>query len=136
MMNRLFSAGIAGVTLLMLTACGSSSSPAAPTPGASVTVSSLALTSTAISTSVLQMTASALLSDGSRRDVTAAATWATSNAAVAVVSTSGRVTIVGSGDVDVRATYQGVTGSTKLALSQKFALSGVPLPRCDRAVRE
>jgi hypothetical protein len=79
-----------------------------------------------MSGSVLQVTAIALLSDGSTRDVTAGATWATSNTAVAVVSNSGRVTIVSNGDVDVRATYQqSVMGSLKLVLSQKFVLSGV-----------
>ena len=128
MMRRLSSsgiAGIAGVALMMLTACGGNTTPTAPTPAATVTVTSVSLTSAATSTSVVQVNATALFSDGSTRDVTAAATWATSNTAVAVVSDSGRVTIVNNGDVDVRATYQSVMGSLKLVLSQKFVLSGV-----------
>lgn len=123
MMKRISFASTAATALMMLAACGGNTNPASPT--ATTTVSSVSLTSSAMSSSVLQVTAIALLSDGSTRDVTAAANWATSNSGVAVVSISGRLTIVGSGDVDVRATYQNVVGTLKLLLSQKFALSGV-----------
>jgi hypothetical protein len=116
---------LAAVTLLLLTtACTSNSTPTSPTP-ASATVSAVALSGTTVSTSVVQMTAMAALTDGTTRDVTSAATWTTSNPAIAVVSSSGRVTIVSNGDVDVRATYQNVTGSMRLAVTQKFALTGV-----------
>jgi hypothetical protein len=122
-MKSLIASGAAGVALLMLTACANNSTPTSPSTTA--TVSSIAVTSTVMSTTVLQMKATASLSDGTTRDVTSASTWVTSNASVAVVSASGQVTILSSGDVDVRATYQSVTGTMKLALAQKFAVSGV-----------
>jgi hypothetical protein len=75
----------------------------------------VAVTGATISTSVVQMTAMATMTDGTTREVTSAATWTTSNAAIAVVSSSGRVTILSNGEVDVRATYQNVSGSTRLA---------------------
>jgi carboxypeptidase family protein/Big-like domain-containing protein len=112
------------ILLVATTACTSNSTPASPT-AASATVSAVALTRATISASVVQMTATAALTDGTTRDVTSAATWTTSNPAIAVVSSGGRVTILSSGDVDVRATYQNVTGSMRLALTQKFALSGI-----------
>jgi hypothetical protein len=124
MVKSLFASGVAGVALLLLSACSSNSTPASPTSG-TPTVSSVAVTNTVVSASVLQMKATASLSDGTTRDVTAASTWATSNVAVAVVSAGGQVTILSSGDVDVRATYQSVTGTMRLALAQKFALSGL-----------
>jgi hypothetical protein len=123
MTKHLFSAGIVGLAALTFTAaCGSTST--GPTP-ATTAVSSVALTSTVMSTSVLQMKATASMSDGSLRDVTAASTWSTSNAGVAVVSPTGTVTVLTNGEVDVRATYQSVTGSIKLALAKKFVLSGL-----------
>ena len=122
-MKHFFSAGLATVALLLVTACGSNSTPTSPSPSA--TIASVVFTAAVVSTSVIQMKATAIMSDSSTRDVTASATWATSNTAIAVVSVSGLVTVVSSGDVDVRATYQNVTGSMKLAVVQKFALTGV-----------
>jgi hypothetical protein len=115
------------VLLIATTACTGNSTPTSPTSPTtgSATVSAVAVTGTTVSTSVVQMTAMATLTDGTTRDVTSSATWTTSNAAIAVVSTSGRVTILSNGEVDVRASYQNVSGSTRLAATQKFALSGV-----------
>jgi hypothetical protein len=65
--------------------------------------------------------------DGSTLDVTRSASWLASNSRIATVSSSGSVTIVGNGEVDVRATYQGVTGSMHIDAvnpSLKFTLNG------------
>src|SRR4051812_24864217 len=131
------------ILLIVSTACSSNSTPTSPT-AASATVSAVAVTGSTVSKSVVQMTAMATLTDGTTRDVTSSATWTTSNAAIAAVSTSGRVTILGNGEVDVRASYQNVSGSTRLAATQKFALGGVvaegapsvrPLPAIVEKVR-
>jgi hypothetical protein len=81
----------------------------------------------ASTTSSFQLTATARLSDASTQDITRSATWDSSNAQIAAVSTTGYVTVVGNGEVDIRATYQGVTGSQHfvVVLPKTFALSGV-----------
>jgi hypothetical protein len=76
------------------------------------------------------MTATARLSDASIRDVTSSSAWTTSNVSLAVVPASGLVTVAGSGEVDVRATYQRVIGTMKLVVSAappqpSYSLSGV-----------
>jgi hypothetical protein len=59
--------------------------------------------------------------------VTRTATWQSSNAQFASVSSSGYVTILGTGDVDLTATYQGVTGAAHVSVSlpNTFTLRGV-----------
>jgi hypothetical protein len=81
----------------------------------------------ASTSSSFQLTAIARLSDGSTQDVTRSATWASSNTQIATVSSTGYVTVVGNGELDVQVSYQGVTGSQHLvvALPKSFALSGV-----------
>src|SRR5205814_7254720 len=49
--------------------------------------------------------------------VTAQASWLSSNLAVATVSASGVVSSVGSGQTEVRATYQSITGSTTVNIT-------------------
>ena len=98
----------------MVSACGhNAASPAAPTaPGSAV--SSIAVTSAPVSNASIQMTAMAKLADGSSQDVTRTAAWESSNPAVATVSPTGMVSVVGAGELDVRATYQSVSGSMHL----------------------
>ena len=98
----------------IVAACGhSAASPAAPTaPGAAV--SSIAVTSAPVSNASMQMTAMARLADGSSQDVTRSAAWESSNPAVATVSPTGMLSVVGAGELDVRATYQSASGSMHL----------------------
>ena len=100
-----------GAALIAVVGCGNN--PTAPTPTpipTPVTVSAVTVTTGSTLASVFQMTATARLSDGSTQDVTRTATWESSNAQVATVS-AGAVTVVGSGELDIRATYQSVSGS-------------------------
>ena len=62
-----------------------------------------------------QLTATARLSDGKSLDVTNVATWDSSDNARATVSSTGLVRVVGDGDVDVRATYQGMSDAWHLS---------------------
>ncbi len=92
---------------LTLAGCGSDS-PTGPLQvgsGGSVAVTAVAVTCTAESAGH-QCRASAQMADGSAQDVTAASTWTSSNTAVATVDGAGRVTHVGSGQAEIRATYQ------------------------------
>jgi Big-like domain-containing protein len=116
---------VATVAMINLAACGSSPSPTAPS---AVTVATIGVTSASQATASFQLTATARLSDGSARDVTSTATWTSSNALFATVSPTGIVTVVGSGELDVRAVYQNITGTLHLSVNKAFVitLSGAP----------
>jgi trimeric autotransporter adhesin len=68
-----------------------------------------------------QFTATAVFSDNSIRDVTAQATWSSSDSAVSVVlssgPTAGRASAVAEGKATITATYKGVSGTTVLAVA-------------------
>jgi len=116
---------IVGVAMINLAACGGSPNPTAPS---AATVATIGVTSASEATASFQLTATARLSDGSTRDVTSTAAWTSSNALFATVSPTGMVTVVGSGELDVRAVYQNVTGSLHLSLvkSSVVAVIGAP----------
>jgi hypothetical protein len=59
----------------------------------------------------------ARLVDGSTVDVTRSAIWQSSNTQLATVSSTGSVTVVGTGDVDLQATYQSVSASVRVFVS-------------------
>jgi uncharacterized protein YjdB len=63
-----------------------------------------------------QFTATATLSDGTKQDVTLTAAWQSSNTLVAIVSSKGVVAVISSGDADIMATYQTVTGKMHLTV--------------------
>jgi hypothetical protein len=73
-------------------------------------------TSPAISASA-QFTATATLSSSVTQDVTAQSTWGSSNNAVATVSNAGLVTAIAVGTTTISATFQGVTGSIGVTIS-------------------
>ena len=79
------------------------------------------------SSSPFQLTATARFTDGSTPDVTHTATWESSNPQLASVSSGGYVTVLGNGDVDLKATYEGVTGAAhvNVSLPRTFTMSGV-----------
>jgi len=98
---------------------GSSNAPSTPTTP-TPTLSSVSVTapnSAAKPGDSAQFTAFAVFSDGSAQTVTNQANWLSSNSAVATVSTTGFVTAVAAGDADVRATYQGVTGTAHMTVA-------------------
>jgi hypothetical protein len=57
------------------------------------------------------MSASATLPDGTKKDVTGAATWSTDNSNTATVNSSGVVVGVNAGVTKITASYEGATGS-------------------------
>jgi hypothetical protein len=101
-----------------------SRSPTSPAPTPGVTVKAVTVTAAPRTSSSFQMTAKADLSDGSSRDVTNEAQWTTSNNDVATVAPGGVLTIVRSGQVEVRATYQSTTGSTSMNVTAPEAPPG------------
>lgn len=99
----------------------------APVVVPAVTVSSVQVTSIASSDASYQLTAIATSSDGSSQDVTRIVAWLSSNLQLATVTSTGDVAVVGTGDVDLSATFQGVSGSVRLSVTRApvFTLSGV-----------
>ena len=103
--------------------CSSSStnSVTAPSSGSpastltSITVSSAPALTTAGQQGPLTVTAH--FADGSTQDVTSAATWQSSNGAIATVSASGIVTAVGSGAATITVTYQGKSTTVTVSIS-------------------
>jgi CarboxypepD_reg-like domain/Bacterial Ig-like domain (group 2) len=104
-------------------ACGKSSNPSAPTAPTTATVSAVTVTSGSRTSSTIQLAASARMSDGTVRDVTNTSAWQSSNSALATVSSAGVVTFFGSGDIDVRATYQNVSGTLHLVVANVPVIS-------------
>jgi hypothetical protein len=113
----------AAVLALVNCAGTSNTGPTSPTP-ASAAVAALMVTNPAPGGSTFQLMATARLMDGSTRDVTAIATWTSSDISIATVAATGLVTVVGSGPVELRARYQNVAGSLAMQVQPGFALSG------------
>src|SRR5579864_9319262 len=112
------SACLALAAATLIAACSTTSgNPASPAPPTTAGVQSIVVTSSATSSSTFQMAARAAMSDGTSRDVTMQAAWDTSNASLATISPTGVLTARGSGQVEVRATFQDKTGSVSLAVS-------------------
>jgi bacterial leucyl aminopeptidase len=113
-------------------ACGSSSgsqNPVAPTPTppSSNSVASIAVTGSApLVGQTAQFSAVASFSDGTTQSVTSVAAWQSSNPAVATVGSSGIVTGVAPGEVDITATYQSQSGRFHSTIATAtFSLSGL-----------
>jgi hypothetical protein len=97
-------------------------SPPPPTLTA-ITVSGVGSSATVGSTG--NLIATATYSNNSTAIVTSQVTWSTSNTAVATVTAAGVVTFIGAGDVDLRATLSGVTGSTRVTVSAQAAFKNL-----------
>jgi len=110
--GRLISIAVSAPLVVFALACGDSST--SPT-----TVSSIAVTGTAPAIgATAQFSAVATMSNGTTQDVTSTATWSSSNPADAAVSATGQVTGVAPGTVSIQATYQSVTGTDQITLTQ------------------
>ncbi len=123
--------------IVFATACGSnpvsSTAPTPVTPSPQPPVApalvSMTVSGPAAISSSAQMTASAHYSDGSIRDVTSLASWESSAPPFATVSSTGAVTAVATGNTELRATYQNVVGTMRVAVTktppETFVLSGI-----------
>jgi hypothetical protein len=69
-------------------------------------------------TQTSQLTATATSSNGSMENVTSRANWETTDVAKVTVSPSGVITAHGFGAAEVRATYQGVSGTIFISIQQ------------------
>lgn len=122
-MSGRFRAWLIVFTLLLTSGCNVCGSSVAPTvtPPPVVTVSSVTIAGMGAEGLVgdeLSLTLAAALSDQTTKDVTAQATWESSNTAVATVSPAGRLVMAGPGECEIKATYQGATTSRHLVVSR------------------
>ncbi len=111
---------------LAVVGCSKDSSPppTSPTPAAPTVTAVTAVTVTGYSgtpiirrTPTVQLSASARYSDGSTRDVSAAAGWRSDNPGVAEVSPGGLVAARGDGEATIAADVQGVAGNQRLRVA-------------------
>ena len=97
------------------------------TPTTAQTVTSLSITGVPQSFTVgqtLPLTATASLSDGTRKDLPGSdITWQSSDGRVATISSAGLLTLVGAGSADLKATYQNIAGTARAVAT--FDVSGV-----------
>ncbi len=92
---------------------------AVPLSGNGVTVSKIAVTpaNPSITTNgTKQFTATATYSDNTTGDVSSAASWSSSDTAVATINSQGLATAVAPGSSTIQASYAGVNGSTTLTV--------------------
>jgi trimeric autotransporter adhesin len=109
------STGMAQVTAHFGALSASASVTVNPTTIASIEVSPAA--PTLVKGSTLQLTATAVLSDGSTLDVTSSVMWSSNRPAVGAVTGSGLVTAISPGTATVTATMSGLSGSTVITVS-------------------
>jgi hypothetical protein len=113
------SAGCAA--LAMAASCSGSRTPSAPSsqppPTPSVVVRVTGVPGTLYPGQSAQLTATAESASGTQT-VTSTATWQSSNASVAAVSSSGVLTGLTAGEADITATHQGATGSARVTVRE------------------
>ena len=73
-----------------------------------------------------QLTATAMLSDGTSQDVTGSVTWSASPSTVVTANAQGNITGVGKGTALVSASYQGATASAAVSVGPP-ALTGITI---------
>lgn len=108
-------------TVLLTSGCNVCGSSVAPTvvPPPAVTVTGVTIAGMGGEGTVgdeLSITLTASLSDQSTQDVTTQATWESSDANVATVSSSGRLVMVGPGECEIKGTYKGVATTRRLSV--------------------
>jgi len=118
------------LSAVSLLACGQATSVTAPSAatGTNGPITSIVVTGPAASGTNFQLMASGKSTDGSSRDITAVASWQASDPTKVSISSTGWVTILALGTVQVQATYQNVTGSMQVKVTppppDKYVLSG------------
>ena len=121
---------LAGVcaAVIAVSCGGGGSTPTTPSPP--VSVASVAVSgwlSPLTPGQSVQLTATAIFSDGSTRIVTRGATWGSSNSSVAVVSPVGLVVAQAGGTADIRATYHNRTGTLGITVAGPEPPNGPPV---------
>jgi hypothetical protein len=111
--------------LSVLAACGGGES-GTPPPPAAVTLSSISIepANAALPAGLTeQYTAMGVFSDGSKKDVTASASWSSANSTSATINAQGLASAVAAGSSAIGASLDGVSGSTPLTVTDAALVS-------------
>lgn len=115
--------------LISASACGGS--PAAPSTSANSAAGAPLLIAVSGAVPLLgqasQLLANATLSDGVTQDVTAQATWTSSDTTVATVTSTGLLKALQYGTAEIAASYRGATGQFSVVVSQFVLTPSAPL---------
>ena len=132
-MNRMVLVALACglVAPLAHVGCSGDSGPSTPTGAtrAPLTVTALAVAG-CLAADNYQCRAMASMSNATTQNVTSQAQWSTSDPAIATISSTGLVTLVASGNVQLRASYQTLSATRDIATTvtpaaRFFALTGL-----------
>jgi hypothetical protein len=110
-----------------LHACGGNGSPTAPPPPQqqqqNPTVTSVSITGGNAVTvgQTVQLSATANMSNNTTQNVSSTATWSSSNTGAATISNTGLATGVAAGTTEIRAAFQGTTGTAQLQVNAPAA---------------
>jgi hypothetical protein len=105
------------LTALVAAACNGNGNTAPSSSNLTLTTVNITGTATIIGVNqTVQFSAVARFSNGTTQDVTGQASWQSSNTAVATVSPTGSVSVQALGSSDIRATYQGMTGTLSVSI--------------------
>jgi Bacterial Ig-like domain (group 2) len=108
------------LTCGVLTSCGGGGNGGGPSPPPSPTLTSIAVAPASPSIAkgaTQQFSATGTYSDGSTQNISATAAWDSSSTAVATVASSGLASSLGIGTTTIRATLNGISGSTVLTVT-------------------
>ena len=124
------SEAIGVLSALSVLACGQATSVTSPSPSpTTASITSIVVMGPTASGANFQLSASAKAADGTSQDVTALARWDVSDPSKVSISSTGWVTILALGTVDVRATYQSVSGSMQVRVTppppDTYSVTGV-----------
>jgi trimeric autotransporter adhesin len=126
---KFFVSILAGICLLFLVSCtGSTTSKTGPTSPQNASLTSVAISPSSTSVSAgakQQFTATGHYSDGTTKDLTAAAQWKSSNAAVASIDATGVATGIAAGAATITATASSMQGSANLTVNAVANLTAI-----------
>lgn len=106
------------ILLMIAVACAAAFVACSNSTNPSATLQSVVISGTApVRGASVQFTATATYSDGSTKDVTSTATWATSDSTIATVTALGMVTGVGDGTASITVTYATASASDPIQIT-------------------
>ncbi len=117
---------VAAGTATITATSGSVSGSAAFTPAALASIAVTPTNGTSIVTTTRQFKATGTLSGGVIQDLTSFVAWDSSDAAIATISTTGIASALIAGQTTIRATFDGISGSTPLNTATVTSIAVTP----------
>ncbi|NVN92883.1 MAG: DUF3443 family protein [Desulfuromonadales bacterium] len=118
--NRLF---IMLLLLAVISGCGGGGGSGGSTPRKLVSITINPASPSIAAGTVQQFSATGTFSDSTTQDLTAAATWTSSNSQVAAINVTGRATTITTGTTTISASWGGISGTTPLIVTSATLVS-------------